>query len=56
MLFSKLEHNIIRNIVKNLETELKQPEDEIIRFFDVTTDLYIISKGEVEVIMIDGSS
>jgi hypothetical protein len=39
--------------VINLTTELKQPEDVIIKHFDDTTDMYMISKGEVVVNLID---
>lgn len=53
ILFNKLEQNIIKGIVINLTTELKQPEDVIIKHFDDTSDMYMISKGEVVVNLID---
>lgn len=53
LMFNKLEQNIIKQIVINLTTELTQPEDVIIKHFDDTTDMYMISKGEVVVNLID---
>jgi hypothetical protein len=40
-------------MVKNLTTELKQPEDIIIQHYDDSTDMYVIAKGEVMVTIID---
>ena len=48
-LYLKYENSVIKKLAMHLETVIKQPEDIIIMHFEDTTDLYILSKGEVSV-------
>jgi len=53
LLNSKFNSYILVKFVSNMETQLNEPEDIIIWNFDTTTDMYVVSKGEVEVTIID---
>jgi CRP-like cAMP-binding protein len=53
LIMNKLQYNIIKQLVRHLKTKLTSPEEIIIRSFDDTTDMFIISKGEVQVTVID---